>query len=101
MATERRKQRRLAVRIDTYCKGTAKAGIGHVADLSAGGCRIQTKVPLAVGDTAVLTMYFGASGNISLLCRVVSIFDKGAGVKFENMTASLNYQFGELMEAIR
>ena len=61
MASERRRQRRLAVRIDTYCKGAAKADIGNV----------------------------------------VSISDTGAGVKFENMTASLNDQFGELMQTVK
>jgi hypothetical protein len=100
MAAERRKQRRIPVRIDTYCKGTATAGIGHVADLSAGGCRVKSSVPLAMGDQAVLTMYFGRGGTISLLVSVVSIGDKGVGVKFENMTASLNYQVGELMQSV-
>jgi len=100
MASERRKQRRIPVRIDTFCKGAAKAGMGRLADLSAGGCRITSSVPLAQGDQAVLTMYFGNDDSMTILGRVVSIGDKGIGLKFENVTPSLKFQIGEVLQSL-
>jgi hypothetical protein len=98
MGAERRKKRRVSVRIDTFYKGTARAGIGQVSNLSASGCRMTSNVPLAPGDQVVLTFYFGKEGSITVLGRIVSIGSRGAGLKFENLTASLEYQLNEVLE---
>ena len=100
MGTERRKQRRIPVRIDTHFKSTTKAGIGHVSDLSAGGCRLTSNVPLAPGDQAVLTLYFDRDGSMTVTGRVVSIGAKGIGIKFENLSSSIQHQFREMLYSL-
>ncbi len=100
MASERRKHKRIAIHIDSYCKGTAKAGMGRVSDLSAAGCRITSSLPLVVGDQAVFTFYFSRGGPMTILGRIVSIGSKGVGVKFENVTPSLAFQIREAIAAM-
>ncbi|HYN06322.1 MAG TPA: PilZ domain-containing protein [Vicinamibacterales bacterium] len=100
MASERRKQRRIPVRIDSHWKSNSKSGMGHVSNLSAGGCRVTCGLPLAEGDQAVLTIYFDRDGAMTLSGRVVSTGPKGVGVKFENMTPSLRFQIGEILHSL-
>jgi hypothetical protein len=97
---ERRRQRRIPVRIDSYWKSMSKSGMGHVSNLSAGGCRVTCGIDLAVGDQTVLTMYFGQTGSMTLQGRVVTIGPKGIGIKFEKMTSSLQYQIGEVLGSL-
>ncbi|HEY7475470.1 MAG TPA: PilZ domain-containing protein [Vicinamibacterales bacterium] len=97
---ERRRQRRIPVRVDSYWKTTSTSGMGHVSDLSAGGCRVICSLSLAVGDQTVLTMYFGSNGTMTLQGRVVSIGAKSIGIKFEKMTSSLQYQIGEVLSSL-
>ena len=97
---ERRRQRRIPVRVDSFWKTTSKSGMGHVSNLSAGGCRVTCAIDLAVGDQTVLTMYFGTNGSMTLQGRVVSIGENGIGIKFEKMTGSLQYQIGEVLGSL-
>jgi hypothetical protein len=97
---ERRRQRRIPVRVDSYWKSLSKSGMGHVSDLSAGGCRVTCGLPLAVGDQTVLTLYFGSNGTMTLQGRVVSVGANGIGIKFEQMTSSLQYQIGEVLSSL-
>jgi hypothetical protein len=101
MASERRKQRRIPVRIDSYWKNGCKAGMGHLSNLSVGGCRLISKVPLEQGDHTVLTIYFGGSGSMTLEGHVVSTGSKGVGVKFDKMTASLEFQINEALQSLK
>jgi hypothetical protein len=98
MRAERRTKRRVSVRVDTHYKGTARAGIGQVSNLSAGGCRMTSNVPLAPGDQVVLTFYFGRQGSITVPGLVVSIAARGAGIKFEKLTPSLEFQLDHILE---
>jgi PilZ domain-containing protein len=93
---ERKRQRRIPVRIDSYWKSMSKSGMGHVANLSAGGCRVTCAMDLAVGDQTMLTMYFGQNGSMTIQGRVVSRGLNSIGIKFEKMTSSLQYQIGEV-----
>jgi hypothetical protein len=98
MRAERRKKRRVSVRVDTYYKGTARAGIGQVSNLSTGGCRMTSNVPLAPGDQVVLTFYFGREGSITVLGRIMSVGAQDVGIKFEKLTRSLEYQLDQVLE---
>ncbi|HYN06323.1 MAG TPA: PilZ domain-containing protein [Vicinamibacterales bacterium] len=98
---ERRKQRRLPVRIGSLWKSTSKSGMGHVSNLSVGGCRVTSGAALVEGDQTVLTMYFGQNGSMTLQGRVVSIGANGIGIKFEKMTGSLEYQINEVLASLR
>lgn len=99
MRSERRKHRRFPVRIDSYCRGTTQAGIGRVSDLSAGGCRITTSVPLVQGDTAVITM--NVTGRpMTLSGRVVAAGARGINIRFENLTASAEHALLEFLQSL-
>lgn len=98
MSPERRRQRRIAVRIDAYWKNCTKAGLAQVLNLSLGGCRLVSNLPLKMGDYTVLTIYFGSGGSMTLEGRVVSMSPKGFGVRFDNLTDSLKYQITEAMQ---
>jgi hypothetical protein len=98
---ERRRQQRIPVRIDGYWKSKgSKAGMGHVSNLSTGGCRLTTTLPLERGDRTILTLYFGRGGSITVQGRVVSGGSTSVGVKFENITSSLEFQIGEAMNRL-
>jgi PilZ domain len=99
MAPERRRQRRIPVRIDAYWKNCTKAGLAQVLNLSLGGCRLVSNLPLQMGDYTVLTIYFGPGGSMTLQGRVVSTGSKGVGVRFDNMTESLKFQITEAMQS--
>jgi PilZ domain-containing protein len=101
MAGERRKQRRIPVRIDSYWKNCTKAGIGYVSNLSVGGCRLVSKIPLELGDHTVLTMYLGSGGTLTIQGHVVSAGSKGVGVQFDRMTASLEFQINEALQSLK
>ena len=98
MAPERRRQRRIPVRIDAYWKNCTKAGLARVSNLSLGGCRLTSNLPLKMGDYTVLTIYFGSGGSMTLEGRVVSMSPKGFGVRFDNVTEMLKYQITEAMQ---
>jgi hypothetical protein len=99
MSVERRKQRRFPVQIDAYCNGSARAGMGRLANLSAGGCRITSPVPLAVGETAVFTLYLGKK-SLAVSGRVVAVRGKSVSVRFENMTLSIQNQLDEFLASL-
>jgi hypothetical protein len=73
--------------------------MGRVSDLSVGGCRITTAVPLLQGDTAVLTMSLGGR-EMTLPGRVVAVSAKSVSVRFENMTPSTEYQLAEALQVL-
>jgi hypothetical protein len=87
------------VRIDSYCRGTTQAGIGRVSDLSAGGCRITTSVPLLQGDTVVLTLKV-TGRPMTLPGRVVATGARGINIRFENLTASAEHQLVEFLQSL-
>ncbi len=97
---ERRRQRRIPVHVDAFCKGAAKSGIGQLCDLSVGGCRIASKLALTTGDEAVLTLYFDRNGSVTIRGRIVSTGPKGLGVKFEHVTVSQKFHLGEIIHAL-
>ena len=98
---ERRKQRRIPVRIDSFCKSASKSMMGHVSNLSAGGCRVMCALPLAEGEEIVLTLYAGQDGPMTLKGRVVSTSANGFGIKFEKMNPSVQFQMGEVLASLR
>lgn len=99
MGADRRKRRRFPVRIDAHCRGTTHAGMGQLSDLSAGGCRVTTSVPLALGDPAVFTMFFD-NGLIMVSGRVVAVGANSVSVRFENMTASTQEQLDAFLATL-
>ncbi|HEX7780113.1 MAG TPA: PilZ domain-containing protein [Vicinamibacterales bacterium] len=99
MPAERRKQRRFSVQVDAYCNGAARAGVGRLSNLSAGGCRITSSVPLGIGETAVFTLYFGKK-SLAVSGRVVAVTGRTVSVRFENMTLSVQNQLDEFLASL-
>jgi hypothetical protein len=73
--------------------------MGRLSNLSAGGCRITSPVPLAVGETAVFTLYFGQR-SLAVAGRVVAVSGKSVSVRFENMTLSIQNQLEEFLASL-
>jgi c-di-GMP-binding flagellar brake protein YcgR len=73
--------------------------MGQLSDLSAGGCRVATSVPLALGDPAVFTMFID-NGLIMVSGRVVAVGANSVSVRFENMTASTRDQLDAFLASL-
>ena len=101
MGAERRKHRRVPVRIDGQWKGTSAGGLCKLANLSMGGCFLRAPAKPAPGESAVLTMYFDRHGPMTLEGRVVHVLPpSGFALQFHKMTPSLLFQLGIHMEAL-
>lgn len=83
MADERRQHRRVPVLFEVEWQGTAGRHEARTADLSLGGCFIDTIAQAAVGEVVAVRLRLPAGGWIELRGEVTYQFPSmGFGVRF-------------------
>lgn len=88
MADERRRHPRVPALFDVAWEGAAGRSEARTADLSAGGCFIDTIVPAAVGEEITFSLRLPAGGWLVLRGVVAYHFpNTGFGVRFTEASA--------------
>lgn len=75
---ERRQNIRLALPIDASWHGSSGAGMCRIADISVGGCFIQSLATPAPGESTEVTMQLGQQDPLTLRGTVVYV-ERGMG----------------------
>ena len=83
MTDERRRERRLPALFEVVWQGAAGRHEARTADLSLGGCFVDTIAQAAVGETVAVMLRLPAGGWIELQGEVTYQFPSmGFGVRF-------------------
>jgi hypothetical protein len=100
MADERRQHRRLPVLFEVEWEGSAGRHEARTADLSVGGCFIDTMGQAAVGEIITFKLRLPAGGWIELRGEVVYQFSSmGFGVRFTDASEADRKQLEWLIKA--
>jgi hypothetical protein len=86
---ERRRHRRVPALFDVVWQGAAGRHEARTADLSLGGCFVDTIAQAAAGEAITLRLLLPAGGSIELRGEVTYQFPNvGFGVRFTAATAA-------------
>jgi hypothetical protein len=99
---ERRQHPRVRVLLDGHWKSEAGAGFYQLANLSLGGCFIQTTRLPQPGDTGSVTIYFKHDGPMTVEAEVVHVSTSiGFAVRFPSLTSSHRFQLGIQLDTLK
>jgi PilZ domain-containing protein len=99
---ERRSHPRVRVALDGLWQAASKSGFYRVADLSLGGCFLQSSTSPAAGDTGLLTIYFPDEGPLVFKTEVVYANPCGGfAVRFPRLTGSHLFQLGIVLQSLK
>ena len=102
MQTERRKHPRVRVLLDGHWRAKSAGGFFRLADLSLGGCFLQSPRAPAEGQQGTLTIYFKHDGPMVVEGEVVRVSPPaGFGVRFPHLTSSHEFQLSIQLETLK
>lgn len=95
---ERRQHFRLAVPIEGSWHGASGATTCRIADISVGGCFIQSLAAPSPGESTEVTMQLGAGGPLTVRGIVVYV-ERGMGfaVSFQDVSPAAQAQIQRLI----
>lgn len=101
MTDERRQHPRVARPFEGTWKGASGMTRCRVADISIGGCFVQTLAMPAAGETTVVTIAFGQDHTLAFTGQVVYV-DPGMGfaMQFTPLAADALGELRRLLEAL-
>jgi hypothetical protein len=100
--TERRKHPRVRVLLDGHWRAMSAGGFFRLADLSLGGCFLQSPRAPATGQHGTLTIYFKHDGPMVLEGEIVRVSPPvGFGVRFPQLTSSHEFQLSIQLETLK
>lgn len=97
---ERRQHFRLAVPIDATWHGASGASACRVADISVGGCFVQSLATPTSGESTVVTMQIGPQDVLTVRGKVVYV-ERGMGfaLSFHDVAPDAASRIQQLIEA--
>jgi PilZ domain-containing protein len=102
MGQERRKHPRVTVPIDGQWRSAASGHFCRVLNVSLGGCFARSPATPPPEGTAMITMYFGKHGPLTIKGRVVHEEPKqGFGFEFQDLKREARFQLGEHLESLK
>ena len=99
---ERRNHPRVRVALDGLWQGASRGGFYRIADLSLGGCFLQSSTSPASGEKGTLTIYFPDEGPMVFKGEVVYANPCGGfAVQFPPMSGSHLFQLGIVLQSLK
>jgi hypothetical protein len=101
VTTDRRQHPRIVKLFEGRWEGASGSGECRIADLSAGGCFIQTLATPAVGEKTTVTLRLGPS-ELSLPGKILYVERTiGFAVEFVGMSGAQITQISSVLEALQ
>ena len=87
---ERRRHRRVPLQVESYLLGNSHEIEGHTLDLSLGGAKFESDLPVFPGKTIMVRLVVpGAESSVSIPeARVRWVCEQTIGVEFENIRSN-------------
>lgn len=102
MGQERRKHPRVNVPIDGQWHSAASGHFCRVLNVSLGGCFARSPTTAPPPGPAMMTMYFGKHGPLTVRGHVVHAEPlMGFGFQFEDLQSEARFQLDEHLESLK